>query len=408
MTLMKSLLLGSATGLVAVAGAQAADLPTKKAAPAAANYVKVCSIPGGAGFVIPGSETCLQFSGFVAVELIYAQRKAPNNTTADRFGIDGRGSLTFDAYTNTAWGLMQSEARFDGNSGGAGVPGNYSTGGGFGLDHAFFKVGGLEGGVLNGSYFNQSGAGTITDNFGAPDIGGAAYLGYTASFGGGFFAGVAIEDNVQHLKLAPGLVRTGEKYPDLAGKIGISQAWGAAALSGELHHVGLDSTSTNGAYGKWGWGIAGAVKVNATPMISAEVTADYAKGIGKLFANAVGGVGEGTAGYSGSLSDAVALAGGGYVLPTHWGVGGDIGFTVNPQLALKGYASYGHQDFSGTGLVANAPSTLKGWNVGLDTTFTPITQLSFDLNVLYEKITASGGAQGSSGFLGRLQITRSF
>jgi hypothetical protein len=33
MTLIKSILLGSAAGIVAVAGAQAADLPTHKAAP---------------------------------------------------------------------------------------------------------------------------------------------------------------------------------------------------------------------------------------------------------------------------------------------------------------------------------------------------------------------------------------
>ena len=37
MTLIKSTLLGSAAGIVAVAGAQAADLPTRKAAP-----VRIC------------------------------------------------------------------------------------------------------------------------------------------------------------------------------------------------------------------------------------------------------------------------------------------------------------------------------------------------------------------------------
>ena len=64
MTLMKSLLLGSAAGIVAVASAQAADLPTKKGAPAA-EYVKICSIDGKAGFVIPGSDTCLKISGYI-------------------------------------------------------------------------------------------------------------------------------------------------------------------------------------------------------------------------------------------------------------------------------------------------------------------------------------------------------
>ena len=41
MTLIKSILLGSAAGIVAVATAQAADLPTRKAAPV--EYVRVCS-----------------------------------------------------------------------------------------------------------------------------------------------------------------------------------------------------------------------------------------------------------------------------------------------------------------------------------------------------------------------------
>jgi len=61
MTLMKSILLGSAAGIVAVAGAQAADLPTKKAAPV--EFVKVCNVGGMAGFIIPGSDTCLKISG---------------------------------------------------------------------------------------------------------------------------------------------------------------------------------------------------------------------------------------------------------------------------------------------------------------------------------------------------------
>ncbi|MFO7308995.1 MAG: porin, partial [Pseudomonadota bacterium] len=44
MKLAKSLLLGSVAGLAAAAGAQAADLPMKKAAPV--EYVRVCSVHG--------------------------------------------------------------------------------------------------------------------------------------------------------------------------------------------------------------------------------------------------------------------------------------------------------------------------------------------------------------------------
>ncbi len=67
MTLIKSILLGSAAGIVAVAGAQAADLPTKKAAPVA-QYVKICNVGGITGWTMPGSDTCLKISGYMTAQ----------------------------------------------------------------------------------------------------------------------------------------------------------------------------------------------------------------------------------------------------------------------------------------------------------------------------------------------------
>ena len=67
MTLMKSLLLGSATGIVAVASAQAADLPTRKAAPV--EYVKVCNVGGITGWTLPGSDTCVKLSGYLTAQV---------------------------------------------------------------------------------------------------------------------------------------------------------------------------------------------------------------------------------------------------------------------------------------------------------------------------------------------------
>ncbi len=68
MKLVKSLLLGSAAGLTVVAGAQAADLPIKKAAPV--EYVRVCSAYGAGFFFIPGTDTCLRVSGRARFEAI--------------------------------------------------------------------------------------------------------------------------------------------------------------------------------------------------------------------------------------------------------------------------------------------------------------------------------------------------
>ena len=81
MTLIKSLLLGSAAGIVAVASAQAADLPTKKAAPV--EYVKVCNVGGITGWTLPGSDTCVKFSGYIT-----AQFDGGNLNTQYNYGLD--------------------------------------------------------------------------------------------------------------------------------------------------------------------------------------------------------------------------------------------------------------------------------------------------------------------------------
>src|ERR1700722_8179916 len=91
MTLMKSILLGSAAGLMAVAAAQAADLPTRKSAPA--EYVRVCNVGGMAGFVLPGSDTCFKISGYITGQVTAGNLKqsygwgiAPGSTSVSLGG----------------------------------------------------------------------------------------------------------------------------------------------------------------------------------------------------------------------------------------------------------------------------------------------------------------------------------
>jgi hypothetical protein len=67
MTLIKSILLGSAAGIVAVASAQAADLPTHKAAPVV-QYVQICNVGGITGWTLPGSDTCVKLSGYITAQ----------------------------------------------------------------------------------------------------------------------------------------------------------------------------------------------------------------------------------------------------------------------------------------------------------------------------------------------------
>src|SRR3981189_1178598 len=87
MKLVKSLLLGSAAGLVAVVGAQAADLPVK-AKPV--QYVKICTLYGGGVYYIPGSDTCIQFSGYVRADYGYNVQGARTPNYAGANGAQDR------------------------------------------------------------------------------------------------------------------------------------------------------------------------------------------------------------------------------------------------------------------------------------------------------------------------------
>src|SRR5215217_3114986 len=122
MKLVKSLLLGSAAGLCAVAGAQAADLPVQKAAPV--EYVRICTAYGAGFFYIPGTDTCLRVGGRARGEYSYGQQRsrgvynpttfAPgSNSNADVSGFRGLGRLNLDARTQTAYGTLRAFVRFE-------------------------------------------------------------------------------------------------------------------------------------------------------------------------------------------------------------------------------------------------------------------------------------------------------
>ena len=68
MKMVKSLILGSAAGLLAMSGAQAADLPVKAKA---VEYVRICSLYGAGFFYIPGTDTCIKLGGYLRVDTTF-------------------------------------------------------------------------------------------------------------------------------------------------------------------------------------------------------------------------------------------------------------------------------------------------------------------------------------------------
>ena len=109
---LTSLLLSSAALLVA-GSAFAADLPAKKAAPAAA--VVACPAFGAGFFQLPGSDTCIQLSGFMRYDASYKVDGADTNTTA-KYAQAGGYRLNLDARSNTEIGVVRGFGRIEGGA----------------------------------------------------------------------------------------------------------------------------------------------------------------------------------------------------------------------------------------------------------------------------------------------------
>ena len=129
MTLIKSLLLGSAAGIVAVATAQAADLPTRKAAPV--EYVRVCNVGGITGWTLPGSDTCVKFSGYMTAHFIagnlssqYNDASAIATTAGAALGIRSRRPSRSNSHGSRQRCFaerLQRHRRYDSYSGAGGA-----------------------------------------------------------------------------------------------------------------------------------------------------------------------------------------------------------------------------------------------------------------------------------------------
>jgi len=163
---LNTLLLASAATLIA-SSAFAADLPSKKAAPAAGS-VQVCKVGGMTGFTVPGSDTCLGISGRVTVD--FANNNTDDDYTTDGHVLGNDGDvgfrLNFDARSNTELGSVRSFVRLtstvgDGSgSNGTDVDKAYIQVAGFtvGLKDSLADIAGTQGNLF-GNYWSQSAQG---------------------------------------------------------------------------------------------------------------------------------------------------------------------------------------------------------------------------------------------------------
>jgi len=308
MKMVKSLLLGSAAGLVAVAGAQAADLPVK-AKPV--QYVKICSLYGVGFYYIPGTDMCIKIGGWVRAEYGWGM----NGSSTQTYGINPylnnrsnndswwriRGYITADARNQTEYGTVRGYIAVGISTDEAG-PGLNSTQS-FNANRAFIQWAGFTFGRAQSFYDFYAGAAVSYFGFypqSDTGDGGHDVLAYTAQFGNGFSASISAEQprrtqiigapidefNIVAKSGAVGTITGGGSYvglgyggfhaPDIVGNLRVDQAWGSAQIAVAAHQVTglyyLNSTSVANPEGsghpddKWGWAVSGGLKLNA-PMI---------------------------------------------------------------------------------------------------------------------------------------------
>jgi hypothetical protein len=311
MKMVKTLLLGTAAGLVAVTTGQAADLPVK-AKPV--EYVKVCNLYGAGFYYMPGSDICLKIGGYVRAETTYHSNgnftQGPTsgfltNATTNEFVMRARAYITADAREQTAYGTARAYVAVGVATADTGSPLTPSI---LGFNRAFIQWAGLTVGITQSFYDFYSGAATGYRAYNpTSDTGDSGWWvwAYTAQLGNGFSASISAEQrrssqiiNVTSGSVAgiptlgtfvstgigaggvtdltavtnlgsPGLFGAtapnsngtingivnptngygGIQVPDIVGNLRYDQTWGSAQVMGAAHMVNANYYDTTPATG---------------------------------------------------------------------------------------------------------------------------------------------------------------
>lgn len=214
---LKALLLGSAAAMIAVTGARAADAVI--AEPEPVEYVRVCDMYGAKWFYLPGTETCIQFDGYVRVTYRY------NIDDRITVGDDSSAAWSYRARLNvrtrneTDYGTLEGWIRIQGNTG---APADANAV----IDRALISLAGFRLGYSDSFVTTHHGYGFYSDvQDGLYDYHQATFFDYTYS-ANGFSATVGVQQSGGSL----GVASSAEDLDIYAG-VGYSGSWGGVAAS---------------------------------------------------------------------------------------------------------------------------------------------------------------------------------
>ncbi|HYI27220.1 MAG TPA: porin [Bradyrhizobium sp.] len=332
-----TLILGSAAGLIALGGAQAADLPVKAKA---VEYVRVCSLYGAGFFYIPGTDTCIKLGGYLRADVTFngGAHGAPawsgdlgqQNRFRDYFLGRSRLALTVDTRTATEYGVVRTFGQGDfqfqnfGSTNPAGSIGTQNTGlssallstagGGYvAVEYLFIQFAGFTFGKSSSAYSTPWNGfpGNINSSLlgGNNTDTGVNNIQYTAEFGNGVSGSIGLDDpnvwdrtSLYNLSI-PGAIGAngtgssaygGLQAPDIVARIRVDQAWGLLQFSAAAHDVNASYNTLAAASNptnlseisghpdsKWGGSVMAALQIKNLPTGQGDdikFDVSYAKG----------------------------------------------------------------------------------------------------------------------------------
>jgi hypothetical protein len=462
MNFTKGILLGSAASILSIAAASAADLPSRKSAPV--EYVKVCSAYGAGFFFIPGTDTCLRVTGRVRADYAYSPAKTTLKVTAgevandkvaagqNESGTEARARIGFDVRTATAYGTVQSVgvlrmARSSGLLSESGAP---KDGAG---DNAWISDN-KAAVTLETAYIRFAGFtfGAARDNFAfmpsltygaghwASFANGAKQLAYTATFGGGVSATIALQDyndttaqNKDAVTLGTHYYRYTATSPQVNATLNLNQGWGNLQVMGAFASPNIVNAAGTLDVDTTVYAIGAGTKINL-PMLAKGsalyLTAAYADGMTEYTTN-----------WSSFKSSAQKREVGGFVVnhPSFtmnaagtslenvksWGVAGLLEHYWAPQYRSVLFGGYGQIDAS----AGQKASVWDGkryfgdatvWNIGKGFAWLPARNFEIGVEVTYARVSqdvtlvvagddpAVVARKSAGNVTGRLRVERNF
>jgi porin-like protein len=446
MKMVKSLLLGSAAGLVAVSGTQAADLPVK-AKPV--QYVKICSLYGEGFYYIPGTDICLKIGGYVQAQYgwnvtggrtpQYTGAAGAQDRTVSPYSTRHRAHFNFDSRTQTAYGTLRTYVAVhidnqDQNTVTVSPTRAFIQWAGFTFGHtkSFTDVPGTPADDTFKSLH-------ATQNISDTGANGTNQIAYTWELGNGMTLNVGADERrtkaLANLSTA-GLVTVGSnpatafgpyQHPTPWVNFAVNQAWGRFGVSAIFNKVNAtyytapcaQAGTTQCGYpdDKWGWAVLSGIDIKAP-------WAGPGDHFGGFF-----NYGVGAAAYSGGsllaspglfdggnqvalgvITDAVYVNGGQLQLTTTWTAGGGYEHFWLPNVSTTLYGTFTAVRYNDT--VINSRLFCNGgggqnivvattitcdpgfnyWTVGTHTDWFPVAGFRLAVDVLYARVeTAFSG-----------------